>query len=108
MPDGSDYYSYFVSRNIGTSNDARMRLPAFDALYDKSRDLPHGPARTKLFDEMNDMIYGYAPWILADYPYENVLAQPWLKGYKQQSVRAAPVALLRRGTASALINRRIR
>ena len=83
VPDGNDYYSYFVSRNIGTLNDARMRLPAFDALYDKSRDLPHGPARTKLFDEMNDMIYGYAPWILANYPYENVLAQPWLKGYKQ-------------------------
>ena len=34
VPDGSDYYSYFYSRNIGTSNDARMRLPAFDALYD--------------------------------------------------------------------------
>lgn len=83
VPDGSDYYSYFHSRNIGTSNDARMRLPAFDALYDRSRDLPHGPARTKLFDEMNDMIFGYAPWILTTYPYENTLAQPWLKGYKQ-------------------------
>ncbi len=83
VPDGSDYYSYFHSRNIGTSNDARMRLPAFDALYDKSRDLPHGPARTRLFNEMNDMIYGYAPWILTNYPYQNDLVQPWLKGYKQ-------------------------
>ena len=59
-----------------------MRLPAFDALYEKSRDLPHGPARTKLFDEMNDMIYSYAPWILTDYPYENDLTQPWLRGFK--------------------------
>jgi ABC-type transport system substrate-binding protein len=83
VPDGSDYYSYFDSRNIGTSNDARMRLPAFDALYRKSRDLPHGAARTKLYDEMTDMIYAYAPWILATYPYENVLTQPTLKGYKQ-------------------------
>ncbi len=33
VPDGSDYYSYFDSKNIGMSNDARMRLPAFDALY---------------------------------------------------------------------------
>src|SRR6185369_17282657 len=48
VPDGSDYYSYFYSKNIGTSNDARMRLPAFDALYLRSRDLPHGAARTKL------------------------------------------------------------
>ncbi len=83
VPDGSDYYSYFYSKNIGTSNDARMRLPAFDALYLRSRDLPHGAARTKLFDEMNDMIFNYAPWILANYAYENDLAQPWLKGYKQ-------------------------
>jgi ABC-type transport system substrate-binding protein len=83
VPDGSDYYSYFDSRNIGTSNDARMRLPAFDALYKKSRDLPHGAARTKLYDEMTDMIYAYAPWILTTYPYENVLTQPTLKGYKQ-------------------------
>ena len=83
VPDGSDYYSYFYSKNIGMSNDARMRLPAFDALYLRSRDLPHGAARTKLFDEMNDMIFNYAPWILANYAYENDLAQPWLKGYKQ-------------------------
>jgi ABC-type transport system substrate-binding protein len=83
VPDGGDYYSYLHSRNIGTSNDARMRLTAFDALYDKSRNLPNGAARTKLFDEMNDMIFNYAPWILTNYPYENDLAQPWLKGYKQ-------------------------
>jgi ABC-type transport system substrate-binding protein len=83
VPDGSDYYSYFYSKNIGTSNDARVRLPAFDALYLRSRDLPHGAARTKLFDEMNDMIFNYAPWILTNYAYENDLAQPWLKGYKQ-------------------------
>jgi ABC-type transport system substrate-binding protein len=82
VPDGSDYYSYFYSKNIGTSNDARMRLPAFDALYLRSRDLPHGAARTKLFDEMNDVIFNYAPWILANYAYHNDLAQPWLKGYK--------------------------
>jgi ABC-type transport system substrate-binding protein len=83
VPDGSDYYSYFDSKNIGTSNDARMRLPAFDALYAKSRLLPHSPERTKLFGEMTDMIYAYSPWILTNYPYENVLAQPTLKGYKQ-------------------------
>jgi ABC-type transport system substrate-binding protein len=83
VPDGSDYYSYFDSRNIGTSNDARLRLPAFDALYRKSRDLPHGAARTRLYDEMTGMIYAYAPWILTTYAYENVLTQPTLKGYKQ-------------------------
>ena len=81
-PDGIDNYIYFVSTNIGTSNDARMRLPEFDALYEKARDMPHSPQRTALFDRMNDLIYGYAPWIFTDYPYQNMLVQSWVKGYK--------------------------
>ena len=47
-----------------------------------ARNLPDGAARTAIFDPMNEMIFNYAPWILTDYPYHNVLAQPWLKGYK--------------------------
>ena len=82
IPEGIDNYSYFYSKNIGTANDARMRLPAFDALYDKSRNMPHGPERTALFDQMNDLIYSYAPWIFNDYPYENWVVQPWVRGFK--------------------------
>ena len=99
IPDGNDYYSYFYSRNIGTSNDARMRLPAFDALFEESLALPDGAPRTALFDRMNDLIFDYAPWILTDYPYSNVVAQPWLRGYKQQPLPAAPVVVLRRRAA---------
>jgi oligopeptide transport system substrate-binding protein len=83
IPDGRDYFSYFYSPNIGMSNDARMRLPAFDALFEKSLALPDGPERTALFNRMNDLVFDYAPWILTDYPYQNVVAQPWLRGYKQ-------------------------
>ena len=82
IPEGIDFYSYFYSKNIGTSNDARMQLPAFDALYEKSRNLPHSAPRTALLNEMNDMIFSYAPWIMSHYPYENIVTQPWLKGYK--------------------------
>jgi ABC-type transport system substrate-binding protein len=81
-PDGMDNYIYYVSTNIGTSNDARMRLPAFDALYEKARNLPDGPQRTALFDRMNDLVFSYAPWIFTDYPYQNMLVQPWVSGYK--------------------------
>ncbi len=83
IPDGRDYYSYFYSPNIGMSNDARMRLPAFDALFERSLALPDGAERTALFDRMSDLVYDYAPWILDYYPYQNVVAQPWLRGYKQ-------------------------
>ena len=82
IPDGDQFYSYLVSRNIGTSNDARLRLPPYDKLYDEAHALPDGPQRNAVFHKLNELIASYAPWILADYPYRNDLTQPWLKGFK--------------------------
>jgi len=82
FPDGIDNYSYFYSRNVGTSNEARMRLPALDTLYEAAARLPDGPERTKVFSQMNDMIFNHVPWIFTSYPYQNVLVQPWVRGYK--------------------------
>ena len=82
IPDGETYYSYLYSKNIGTSNDARLRLPEYDRLYEQARALPDGPERTAQFRRLTALIYGYAPWIMAQYPYSNWLAQPWLRGYK--------------------------
>jgi len=82
IPDGDPYFSYLVARNIGTSNDARLRLPQYDRLYDEAHVLPDGSQRTALFARLNRLIVDYAPWIMATYPYRNDLAQPWLKGFK--------------------------
>ena len=82
VPDGDAFYSYLVSRNIGTSNDARLRLPEYDRLYDEAHKLPDGPQRNALFAKLNALIVNYAPWILAEYSYRNDLTQPWLKGFK--------------------------
>ena len=82
VPDGTPFYSYLVSRNIGTSNDARLRLPEYDRLYDRARVLPDGPERNDVFRKLNALIAAYAPWIVDDYPFRNDLAQPWLRGFK--------------------------
>ena len=81
-PDGDPFYSYLYSPNIGTSNDARLRLPEYDKLYEQAHALPHGKERDAVFHKMNDLIFAYAPWIMAEYSYYNVVAQPWLKGFK--------------------------
>ena len=81
-PDGDPFYSYLYSPNIGTSNDARMRLPEYDRLYEQAHALPDGKERNAIFRRMNDLILAYAPWIMAEYFYYNVVAQPWLKGFK--------------------------
>jgi len=83
IPDGDPFASPLYSRNIGTSNDARLRLPEYDALYERSRLLPDGPERTALFRQMTELVRNYAPWKLGQNPYSNVLIQRWLKGYKQ-------------------------
>jgi ABC-type transport system substrate-binding protein len=87
IPDGLQFYSYLVSRNIGTSNDARLRLPEYDRLYDEAQRLPDGPARNALFARLNRLIANYAPWILAEHPYRNELVQPWLRGFKPSPFR---------------------
>ena len=83
IPDGDPFYSYLVSRNIGTSNDARLRLSEYDRLYDEAHALPDGAQRNALFRRLNALIVNYAPWIVVDYPYRNDLTQPWLRGFKQ-------------------------
>ena len=82
VPDGDSFFSVLYSKNIGTLNDARFRLPEYDRLYEESRRWPNGPEREAAYRKMNDLVQSYAPWVLGDYPYGNVLAQPWLKGYK--------------------------
>lgn len=40
-------------------------------------------ARTALFRSMSEAVLNYAPWMMDLNVYVSVLAQPWLKGYKQ-------------------------
>jgi len=82
-PDGDAFASPLYSKNIGMSNDARFRLPAYDRAYEASLNLPDGPARTALYRQMTESVLNYAPWLLDLNAYVSVLAQPWLKGYKQ-------------------------
>jgi ABC-type transport system substrate-binding protein len=85
IPDADSFYSPLYSRNVGTSNDARFRLPEYDRLYEQTRRLQDGPERDAVYRKMTELVLAYAPWLLNEYPYANVLAQPWLKGYKQNT-----------------------
>jgi ABC-type transport system substrate-binding protein len=82
-PDADTFYSTLYSKNIGTMNDARLRLPEYDRLYEAARRLPDGPERTTLYRRMTALVIAYAPWLMTYYPYDNVLAQPWVRGYRQ-------------------------
>ena len=82
IPDADNFYSPLYSRNIGLSNDARLRLPDYDKAYEAMRALPEGPERTAQYRRMNALVAAYAPWILDSYSYQNRIAQPGLRGLK--------------------------
>ena len=83
IPDADTFFSTLYSKNIGTSNDARFRLPEYDRLFEAARKLPDSPERTAMYRRMTELVLGYAPWLLQSYSYDNVLAQPWVRGYRQ-------------------------
>ena len=82
IPDADAFYSLLYSGNIGSGNYAKLRLPEYDRLYEESRSIADERARTALFHKMNDLIHAYAPWIINVHDYDNVITQPWLKGFK--------------------------
>jgi ABC-type transport system substrate-binding protein len=83
IPDGDTFYSLLYSGNIGTSNDARLRLPEYDRIYLRARMLPDGPERSALYRQLTQIVLIYTPWILGEYPYSNILVQPWVRGFRQ-------------------------
>ena len=83
VPDPEPFSTPLYSKTVGTSNDARFRLPEYDRLYEAAGKLADGPERTALYRKMTDLVQSYAPWMLGVNAYANVIAQPWLEGYKQ-------------------------
>jgi len=80
-PDAENYMQLLYGPNAGQENQARFRLPEFDALYDRARTLPDSPERTALFDRMTQLVLAYAPWRLTDHRFEDQLLQPWVGPY---------------------------
>jgi ABC-type transport system substrate-binding protein len=85
-PDGDNFMQLLYGPNSGQSNNACYQSPEFDRRYEKSRRLPDGPERDKLYREMARLIEVHTVWILADSRYRNVLLQPNVVGYKRHPV----------------------
>ncbi len=76
------FFDLLYGPRAGVTNLARFNLPEFNALYDQARQLPDSPQRTRLFEQMSQLVTAYAPWKLDAYRYETVLVYPWVHGYK--------------------------
>ncbi len=88
-PDAENFMQLLYGPNVGQENHARFSLPEFDRLYEAAHRLPDSPARTRLFDQMTELVLAYAPWRLMEHRIEDHLLQPWIRNYKPHPVRSA-------------------
>jgi ABC-type transport system substrate-binding protein len=83
--EGDAFAQLLYGDNIGQTNFSRFRLAEYDAAYRKSRTLPDGPERDKLYRRMAELVAAYNPWWLGVYSVETTLLQPWVRGYKKHA-----------------------
>lgn len=86
FPDGDNFYQLLYGPNAGRANYARFNLPAYNQRYEQARRLTDGPARQKLYFEMNQLIHAYNPWVPLTHVLSGDLRHPWLKNYKRHPV----------------------
>jgi len=86
FPDGDNFYQLLYGPNAGRANYARFDLPAYNVRYEQARQLRDGPARSKLYVEMNQLLHAYNPWVPLTHVLSGDLRHPWLKNYKRHPV----------------------
>ncbi|MEV4782342.1 ABC transporter substrate-binding protein [Burkholderia sp. LMU1-1-1.1] len=86
FPDGDNFYQLLYGPNKAGPNYARFNLPAYNQRYEQTRTMGESPARTRLYDEMAQIIHAYTPWVLLTHPISADLQQPWLRNYKRHPV----------------------
>ncbi len=89
-PDAENFYQNLYGGNIGQSNRAKFKLPAFDKLYEQARQMPPSPERNKLYGEMARLVSAYAPWIPNVHRLRSDVVQPWVIGYMKHPILNAP------------------
>ena len=82
-PDGQDSLSSMYGPQAGGQNMARFRLPAFDALFERTGELPDGAERDALFLQAKKIATAYMPYKARLHTVETDLIYPWLIGYRR-------------------------
>jgi oligopeptide transport system substrate-binding protein len=85
-PDGDNFMQLLYGPNSGQSNNACYRSEEYDRRYEKSRLLPHGPERDRLYREMARLMEVHTVWVLTDSRYRNVLMQPRVRNFTKHPV----------------------
>ena len=85
-PDGDNFMQLLYGPNTGQSNNGCYQSKTFDALYEKSAQMPDSPERNRLFLEMSRQMEVDGAWSLHISRERNQLIWGWIKGYKKHPI----------------------
>lgn len=91
-PDAENFlfllYGKQVKAGKGGENAANYSNPEYDALFERMRDLPDGPEKAAIIDEMIKIVQHDAPWMFGFFPKSAGAYQQWVYNAKpSQMVR---------------------
>lgn len=82
-PDAENNLALFYGPNQAPgANHFNYDRPEFNKMYERSRTMPPGPERTKLYEEMRDMVIEDVPYIGSMGRIRFYVVNPWLKNFK--------------------------
>lgn len=70
----------------GGENSANYQNPEFDRLFRIMKNMPNGPERQAVINQMLTLVREDAPWVYWFYPKSYVLQQGWLHNFKPNNV----------------------
>lgn len=85
-PDGDNFMQLLYGPNAMQSNSGCYKSAEYDTLYQKSKLMPDGAERNKLYREMTKVMERDTPWIMNDSRYRNTLLHRQVAGYKKHPI----------------------
>jgi ABC-type transport system substrate-binding protein len=87
-PDAETWLTSLYGPNASPkSNRANFKLAAYDEAYSKAIQLPFGPERTKLYQEMARLMVAYAPWKINLHRIGTDMWHPHVIGFRRPLVQ---------------------
>ena len=86
-PDAQNFFQLFYSKNFPPGpNESLFSNQEFDQIYEKSLQIPPGPARTEMYKKLSRILVEESPWIFSLHRETPRLYHSWLKNYKRHSI----------------------
>ncbi len=86
-PDAENFLQLLYGGNVSPGpNGSNFQNEEFDRLYERASRLPAGPERTRLYQQMRDIVVAQAPWVPGAHRQSYYVAHGWLKNFKRNSM----------------------